>query len=890
MFRLCFVIDTTGSMNVYLHALNSTLIEIIALSKLIGINEIGILTYKDYSEKEVTKWSGWKSTFHDLQEFAGNMTADGGEDYPEAARTAAYELAKVLDPDTKTIVMWFTDAPPHDTPSTFGTSKKEHLEAEKKYLGDNFEWEHLMSLLESKAIIYPIIYSRDCVTLSYFTSMASASGGLLFRIYGQVRRAIFRNRVGEKEFPPSSSTISQIVISILVCLTGESVEFPSTCNAYELQDKKPKMKESIEIAPIMKFDYDTRNCYDVFDFILEESNCPIVLTTNPIFGKYWRWICCQRKDLRRDQLVSKMSSMLNKDIMSKEDRENFESFLLESYKQLDVIHGIIEKLNSDEIYISDHNYDMKKILELSRSCNIKELGYILSQVSLSHVSPSHPTTFRFLPSDISSSDLFKCLPHLVVVGAMFSTRPACVLACIALYTDNAILSDKAKTFLLEMKGKWIDMALPEYYNYNFVKLVLSIPTILTESESLEFNKLLAIGKVLSNKSSAFCFNTGYASNKNKRIDYKFPCSQCKQYRSFTLLNKDGICGLCICDCEPLECDESDHFSMWYECRTCTGHYAVVHYNTLNVQPKCHFCRNSQVCNSYLKCVRCKNRFVTEYNLGMQAFVCPTCNADNDDHFDHHETTLQHFCYQNCRFSNVILKNAAEFFKANTIYKAKEFCAVALEAVEPYEYIWKNKTVTKIELSLKDFEKPTCSLCFEEFFPKDLVDVCGRGSRCRHKICRDCNKSWYNDLKPGSIISLSHLFCPFCKSRPTDKHLRQVNHLLSRLQITEHIQESMVYGWCKTCLEIKESHLRVCGEQVNHTNLEFKCSDCTCLRAIYKSCPGCQTMTEKLNGCNHIECTICKVHWCFQCEKAFDYDEIYKHMMEEHGTIGLDDLD
>lgn len=34
--------------------------------------------------------------------------------------------------------------------------------------------------------------------------------------------------------------------------------------------------------------------------------------------------------------------------------------------------------------------------------------------------------------------------------------------------------------------------------------------------------------------------------------------------------------------------------------------------------------------------------------------------------------------------------------------------------------------------------------------------------------------------------------------------------------------------------------------------------------LTRQCPGCQTPTQKLGGCNHVTCTHCGIHWCFLC--------------------------
>lgn len=36
----------------------------------------------------------------------------------------------------------------------------------------------------------------------------------------------------------------------------------------------------------------------------------------------------------------------------------------------------------------------------------------------------------------------------------------------------------------------------------------------------------------------------------------------------------------------------------------------------------------------------------------------------------------------------------------------------------------------------------------------------------------------------------------------------------------------------------------------------------------KHCPGCGVATEKVSGCDHIQCSLCGVHWCYFCAGAF----------------------
>ncbi|KAG2159370.1 uncharacterized protein EDB93DRAFT_1318387 [Suillus bovinus] len=52
----------------------------------------------------------------------------------------------------------------------------------------------------------------------------------------------------------------------------------------------------------------------------------------------------------------------------------------------------------------------------------------------------------------------------------------------------------------------------------------------------------------------------------------------------------------------------------------------------------------------------------------------------------------------------------------------------------------------------------------------------------------------------------------------------------------------------------------------------------------KKCPTCQALIEKVDGCNHMTCTLCKSHICWQCMGVFSDETIYGHMNRDHGTI------
>jgi hypothetical protein len=59
----------------------------------------------------------------------------------------------------------------------------------------------------------------------------------------------------------------------------------------------------------------------------------------------------------------------------------------------------------------------------------------------------------------------------------------------------------------------------------------------------------------------------------------------------------------------------------------------------------------------------------------------------------------------------------------------------------------------------------------------------------------------------------------------------------------------------------------------------------------KDCPKCTTLIEKVDGCNHVECSGCHGHLCWTCMKVFAKSEAaYQHMNDVHGGNGLEETE
>lgn len=131
VYDLLILVDATYSMSDYLQSLQTSLPKVIALSKLTNSFErIGLLAYRDYTESGRDKdgmleWSGWYQHGQDANSTTNTCSADqllhlaaslepiGGGDYPEATKTGLAKAYSFMREDATTIVLLYTDAPPH---------------------------------------------------------------------------------------------------------------------------------------------------------------------------------------------------------------------------------------------------------------------------------------------------------------------------------------------------------------------------------------------------------------------------------------------------------------------------------------------------------------------------------------------------------------------------------------------------------------------------------------------------------------------------------------------------------------------------------------------------------------------------------------------------------
>lgn len=181
-------------------ALQKALPELLAIASVTGtFNRIGVLSYKDYvprlpgtphnappiPQPEVVTWSGWNR--RQLGEWVKNIQAEGGSDYPEAAKSALIKALEILgqpveadppqpkEPKPTTIVLWYTDAPPHHKFNPGSPNRLIEIEAHR---GISTDWVHLCKSAAAAGMqVYSILPTMEPADLSFYVMLAEITSG-----------------------------------------------------------------------------------------------------------------------------------------------------------------------------------------------------------------------------------------------------------------------------------------------------------------------------------------------------------------------------------------------------------------------------------------------------------------------------------------------------------------------------------------------------------------------------------------------------------------------------------------------------------------------------------------------------------------------------------------
>ncbi|KFZ20335.1 hypothetical protein V501_00188 [Pseudogymnoascus sp. VKM F-4519 (FW-2642)] len=404
------------------------------------------------------------------------------------------------------------------------------------------------------------------------------------------------------------------------------------------------------------------------------------------------------------------------------------------------------------------------------------------------------------------------------------------------------------------------------------------------------------------------------------------CVACEYPRSITIMGVDGKCGKCLWndyatpkarqDAITVNATKQDDETTpitWVECgqSTCRAQYVVYNPAKLSIKPKCHYCREHGKA-PVLECSKCLNRVIwpEAYRpADMGDFACYACTAGVETIVGVETNALEISKESN---TDWLLRNegnkiSAPFtkrslFKTITEAGIKDF----VDKVEPLPSTAQGdltlhgkliRNTSDIVAELRSWiirrktESGTCSLCFVSFKKCNLIASCGR-TGCSQRVCKGCLAHWYGLNVAGGLINIAALSCAFCRRRPVAKTFAKHGfgiHAVAGLENAVKEAGEWIYAWCEKCGVAKQYMQRVCANGAPEEVKNWKCGECVTAKeeGRFKACPGCTTMVEKVDGCDHITCTVegCETEWCFVCRGVFDEETIYGHMEEEHGGYG-----
>jgi hypothetical protein len=212
-------------------------------------------------------------------------------------------------------------------------------------------------------------------------------------------------------------------------------------------------------------------------------------------------------------------------------------------------------------------------------------------------------------------------------------------------------------------------------------------------------------------------------------------------------------------------------------------------------------------------------------------------------------------------------------------------------------------------STSSYNGPTCPICFDK--PSMPVRL-----QCGHHWCRGCISHYFQSAKEQRTFPLK---CLGKDGRCGTKiPISVVKHVLSGSELEAIANAAFLahvssrpkeFHFCptpdcpqvyrttpeKATLQCPSCLTGICTRCHSEAHDEFQCSDQVqdelfkkwIKQHAVKECPTCDAPIEKIEGCNHMTCTRCQTHICWQCMKTFPGGEgIYGHMREVHGTFGL----
>jgi hypothetical protein len=226
---------------------------------------------------------------------------------------------------------------------------------------------------------------------------------------------------------------------------------------------------------------------------------------------------------------------------------------------------------------------------------------------------------------------------------------------------------------------------------------------------------------------------------------------------------------------------------------------------------------------------------------------------------------------------------------------------------------KAKSILFQEKPAKGDQTGACPICIEE----DVVLLKNPG--CDHTCCEQCLNTfcttdvaaqlplrcfssadcptflpihWLEEhLSPAAYQSLfADVIAAQCKQNPGRFVQCAGIDCRTHLAVSQKSSKKVI---CPTCLTVNCTSCKVqyhYNETCEASKARRDPQDGALHRHLAASgaklCPQCATPSVKIEGCDHVECPLCRIHYCWLCLAPFPVmGAVYAHMEAVHGGIG-----
>ena len=158
------------------------------------------------------------------------------------------------------------------------------------------------------------------------------------------------------------------------------------------------------------------------------------------------------------------------------------------------------------------------------------------------------------------------------------------------------------------------------------------------------------------------------------------------------------------------------------------------------------------------------------------------------------------------------------------------------------------------------------LVSSEMFQKyelKLMEIRSDVMNCPLPHCRTLT-SVDEKLSLGQCVNCQHAFCTVCK---------MTYHGIEPCKINKYQKLIVEYSKAKT--QDKRVMEKKYGKKFLSEMLNMSLSS-EYMNKNTKSCPNCQTIIEKIDGCNKMTCPKCETHFCYLCGSKLNQQDPYRH--------------